>query len=62
MEVHVPDHPVTTWRQFFTHLAIVSVGLLIALSLESLVEWRHHRALVREARENVRREISENRA
>lgn len=62
MEVHVPDHPVTTWRQFFTHLAIVSIGLLIALSLESLVEWRHHRALVREARDNIRREISENRS
>lgn len=60
MEIHVPDHPVTTWRQFFTHIAIVSVGLLIALSLESLVEWRHHRMLVHEARENLQREIADN--
>ncbi len=62
MEFHTPDHPVTTWRQFFIHIGIVTVGILIALSLESLVEWQHHRALVKEARENIRREIDENRA
>jgi len=61
MEFHAPDHPVMTWRQFFIHIGIVTVGILIALSLESLVEWRHHRALVNEARENIRREIDENR-
>ena len=59
--VHAPDHAVTTWRQFFIHLAIVSIGLLIALSLESLVEAYHHRSLVTEARRNIEREISENR-
>lgn len=62
MEVHVPAHPVTSWREFFTHIAIVSVGLLIALSLESLVEWHHHRSLVHEARDNLQQEITENRA
>lgn len=61
MHVHAPDHAVTTWRQFFVHLAIVSIGLLIALSLESLVEAYHHRALVLEARKNIDREINENR-
>ncbi|MDG2524223.1 hypothetical protein P6166_02475 [Stenotrophomonas sp. HITSZ_GD] len=61
MHVHAPDHAVTTWRQFFIHLAIVSIGLLIALSLESLVEAYHHRALVAEARGNIEREIRENR-
>lgn len=61
MHVHAPDHAVTTWRQFFIHLAIVSIGLLIALSLESLVEAYHHRSLVIEARRNIEREISENR-
>jgi len=33
----------------------------IALSLEGLVEWRHHRALVREARANIADEIRDNR-
>lgn len=61
MHVHAPDHPVTTWRQFLIHLAIVTIGLLIALSLEALVEAYHHRSLVLEARRNIEREITENR-
>lgn len=61
VEIHAPDEPVHSWRQFFIHLAIVSIGLLIALGLEALVERHHHRLLVREARENIAREIAENR-
>ena len=61
MHVHAPDHAVTTWRQFLIHLAIVTIGLLIALSLEALVEAYHHRSLVLEARRNIEREIAENR-
>lgn len=61
MEVHAPDHPVHTWRDFLRHIVIVTVGILIALALEGVVEWRHHRTLVREARENIRREIASNR-
>lgn len=62
MDVHAPDAPVHSWRQFAIHLAIVSIGLLIALGLEAVVEWNHHRLLVREARENIEQEISENQA
>jgi hypothetical protein len=60
MEIHAPEHPVHTWRDFLRHIVIVTVGILIALSLEGLLEWRHHRAIVREARENIRREIAGN--
>ncbi len=61
MDIEPPHHPIETKRDFFIHLFTITCGLLIALSLESLVEWGHHRALVREARENIRREIEHNR-
>jgi hypothetical protein len=60
MEIHVPDQPVHTWRDYLRHIVIVTIGILIALSLEGVLEWRHHRAMVREARENIRREITGN--
>lgn len=60
MEIHTPDRPVHSKRDFFVHLLIVTVGILIALSLEGIVEWSHHRSLVREARANLTREIRAN--
>ena len=60
MDVHAPHEPVHTWRDFFTHLTIVTIGLFIALSLEGLVDYVHHRHLLREARENIRQEIEDN--
>jgi uncharacterized protein (DUF952 family) len=60
MEVHPPEHPIHTWRDFFIHIATIVVGLLIAIGLEQTVEYFHHRHLVAEARENIRAEIEEN--
>jgi hypothetical protein len=60
MEIHAPHEPIHTKRDFFIHLFTITVGLLIALSLEGLVEYAHHRHLVREARENIRRELQLN--
>jgi hypothetical protein len=62
MDIHAPNGPVTTWREIFTHLGIVTVGILIALGLEGTAEWVHHRHLVKEARENLTSEIRDNRA
>jgi hypothetical protein len=42
MDIHVPHEPVMTWKQFFVHMAIVVVGVLIAIALEQTVEWMHH--------------------
>src|SRR5215472_6958684 len=44
MEVHPPEHPIFTWKQFFIHMTTVCLGLLIALGLEQGVEalHRHH--------------------
>jgi hypothetical protein len=39
----------------------VVIGILIALSLEGLFDWRHHRMLLQEARSNLASEIRENR-
>ncbi len=60
MEIHPIHGPVQSWREFFTHLAIITIGILIALSLEGLLEWGHHRELVRQARENILTEVRKN--
>ena len=60
MDVHPPHEPVHTWRDALTHIAIMTVGLFIALMLEGLVESVHHRNLVREARANIHQELEDN--
>ena len=60
MEIHAPHEPIHTKKDFFIHLFTITVGLLIALSLEGLVEYAHNRHLVHEARENIRRELQLN--
>ena len=60
-----PVHPqapgaVNTWRDFFVQLVIVTVGVLIALLLQGLVDWQRGQALVREARANIRQELEDN--
>ncbi len=60
MEVHPPHEPIHTWRAFFIHLITITIGLLIALGLEGLVEQAHHRTLVKEARQDLREELQSN--
>ncbi len=60
LDVHPPHEPVHGWRDFFLHLVTITIGLLIALSLEGCVEWQHHRHLVREAEASLHDEIAEN--
>jgi len=60
MEIHAPHEPVQSLRQMLTHLALVTMGVLIALSFEGIGTWREHRALVREARANILSELSDN--
>jgi len=42
MEVHLPEHPIHTWKDFWIHLGTITAGLLIAISLEQSVEKVHH--------------------
>lgn len=60
LEVHPPSEPVHGWRDFLIHLATITTGLLIALSLEGCVEFWHHRSLVHEAEESMQSEIRSN--
>ncbi len=60
LDVYPPHEAAHSWRDILIHLATITVGLFIALSLEGCVEWQHHRHLVREARENIRTEIRDN--
>jgi hypothetical protein len=57
LDVHAPMEPIHSWRDIALHLGIITIGLLIALSLEGLVEYVHHRHLVAEARTNIRQEL-----
>src|SRR3954447_24521089 len=60
MEIHAPDHPITGWNDAAKHLAIITVGVCIALALEGIVSWADHRLLVREATANVIAELRTN--
>ena len=61
MEVHTPHEPVTSLRGLVTHLGLVILGVLIALSFEGIATWREQRALVRDARANLLSEVRDNR-
>jgi hypothetical protein len=61
MEVHPPHHPLHTWKDFFIHIATISVGLLIAVGLEQSVEALHHRHQRHQLQEDLREEAEKNR-
>ncbi len=60
LDVHPPHEPVHGVRDFVLHLTTITIGLLIALSLEGLVEWQHHRHLVHDAEASLHTEIQSN--
>jgi hypothetical protein len=59
MEIHKP-HAAKTWKEFFIELGTITLGILIALSLEQAVEhWRENRQYA-EARQAMIDELSAN--
>jgi hypothetical protein len=62
MEVHAPEARIHSLRDFFVHLLMITMGILIALGLDGIREVVHDHRLVAEARANIRGEIDENRA
>ena len=60
MEIHPPHGSIHSWKDFLIQIGTITVGVLIALSFEGVREWRHERALVREAREKITHEIADN--
>jgi hypothetical protein len=61
MEVHPPHHRVDNWRDALVHVALITVGLLIALGLESAASWMHHRHQRDEAMRAIAAELERNR-
>ena len=59
-DVHPPGTSIHGWREFFIHLATITVGLLIALGLEATVEWLHHRHVMHQAQASLLVEIKSN--
>jgi hypothetical protein len=60
LDVHAPHEPIHSWKDFLLHLVIISVGLLIAVGIEGLVELHREHKLVAEARATMREEIQHN--
>ncbi len=60
LDVHAPHEKMHGYKDFFLHLFTITIGLLIALSLEGCVEWQHHRHLVHDAEAGLAGEIAHN--
>jgi hypothetical protein len=60
LDVHAPHQRMEGFKDFLLHLFTITVGLLIALSLEGCVEWRQHRRLANEAEAALTHEIAQN--
>jgi hypothetical protein len=61
LEVHPPHQAAHTWKDFFIHIATISVGLLIAIGLEQTVESFHHRHQRHQLEEDLHHEGLRNR-
>lgn len=62
MDLHPPGGPVRTVKDFFIHLGIVTLGILIALGLEQVVETHQRSKVAAEALAGFRQEIADNEA
>jgi hypothetical protein len=62
MDIEGPDSPIRSIRDFATHIATVTIGILIALGLEALVETHRNHELVEHTRADFRAEFAANRA
>jgi hypothetical protein len=61
MEIHGPEGPTNSFKDFAIHIVIVTIGILIALGLEGVREAIYVRRVVRDARENFHVELVGNR-
>jgi len=59
-DIHPPHSPIHGWRDFFIQLITITIGLLIALALEGLVEWLDHRHTMHQAQASLYIEIKAN--
>jgi len=57
VEVHRPK-PIHSWQEFLSEIAVVVIGVVIALSAEQLLQGLELRAKVRHAEEQMRAELA----
>jgi hypothetical protein len=62
MEIHTPEAPVHSFRDFVVHLLMIALGVLVALGAEGVVELVHNRHVVAEARGNMIAEMRDNKS
>jgi hypothetical protein len=60
MDLHPPGGPVRSVKDFFVHIGVVTLGILIALGLEQIVEAHHRAGLAKIAVAGFRRELTYN--
>jgi hypothetical protein len=60
MELHAPGGPVRSLKDFLVHIGVVTLGILIALGLEQLVEAHHRSHLAKVAVDGFRKELDYN--
>lgn len=60
LDVHAPHKRLREAGEYFIHLVIITIGLLIATQIESCEEWRAHKHIASEAREALHNEIASN--
>ena len=61
MDIHAPEGPTNSFKDFAIHIVIVTIGILIALGLEGVRETIYEHHVVRDARENFQAEFQGNR-
>ena len=59
MDIHKPK-AAHSWREFLIEIGTITCGILIALSLEQVVEWSHWQYEVAETRAALHEEIGRN--
>ena len=60
IDVHAAHGGIHTWKDFWIHLGTITLGLLIAISLEQSAEWVHHRHERHTLEEDLRSEAASN--
>ncbi|MEO6807031.1 MAG: hypothetical protein ABI286_11980 [Edaphobacter sp.] len=61
MDIHTPEGPTNSFKDFAIHIVIVTIGILIALGLEGAREKMYEHQAIRNARENFQAEFKINR-
>ncbi|HEX5283106.1 MAG TPA: hypothetical protein VFW30_03220 [Bryocella sp.] len=62
IDIHAPHESTHTWRDIFIHLAIVIVGILIAIGLEQTIEAIHRSRQRHQLEADLHAEAGNNRA